>query len=80
MVWMSSGRRIERQKLMNRADCREAAVLLRRLLAAVDAGELTVGTPRAVALVRHMEGAAVAFELSAGLEPGGSSQVVPLDK
>jgi len=60
---------------VKRADAADAAAMLRRLLAAVDAGELTVGTPRGVALVRHMEGAAAAFEVSAGLEPGGSSQI-----
>lgn len=40
--------------------------MLRRLLAAVDAGQLTVGTLNGIALVRRMEGAAVAFETAAG--------------
>lgn len=40
--------------------------MLRRLLAAVDAGRLTVGTLNGIALVRRIEGAAVAFEAAAG--------------
>jgi hypothetical protein len=43
--------------------------MLRRLLAAVDAGTLTVGTLNGVALVRRMEGAAVAFEIAASEQP-----------
>jgi hypothetical protein len=40
--------------------------MLRRLLGAVDDGKLTVGTLNGIALVRRMEGAAVAFEVAAG--------------
>jgi hypothetical protein len=43
----------------------ELADLLRRLLALVDAGELEAETPDARALVRRMEGAAVALEQAA---------------
>jgi hypothetical protein len=57
---------------MKRSDYGEAAVMLRRLLAAVDAGTLTVGTLNGIALVRRMEGAAVAFETAAGDESGFS--------
>jgi hypothetical protein len=49
---------------MKRADYVEAAAMLRRILAAVEAGELTVGTPQGLALMRRMEGAAAAFEVS----------------
>ena len=49
-----------------RQDYAETAALLRRLLAAVDAGELTAGTPKALALLRRTEGAAAAFEQAAG--------------
>jgi hypothetical protein len=45
-----------------KADYAEAAAMIRRILAAVDAGELTVGTAHALALLRRMEGAAVTFE------------------
>jgi hypothetical protein len=44
--------------------------MLRRLLSAVDDGTLTVGTLNGIALVRRMEGAAVAFETAAGERPG----------
>jgi len=43
--------------------------MLRRVLAAVDAGELTLDAPQAFILVRHMEGAAAAFEIAAGHRP-----------
>lgn len=48
--------------VVRRADIAEAAALLRRLLEAVDRGELDATTPSAKALVRRMEGAAVALE------------------
>jgi hypothetical protein len=51
---------------VKRADYAQAAAMLRRLLAAVDEGTLTVGTLNGIALVRRMEGAAVAFETAAG--------------
>lgn len=40
----------------------EAAVLLRRVLEAVERGDLSAGTPRAIALVRRIEGAIAAFD------------------
>ena len=40
---------------------KEAAALLRRLIEAVDRGELTATTPQARALLRHLEGAASAL-------------------
>lgn len=40
----------------------EAAETIRAVLAAIEAGELTADTPRAVALVRRLEGALVALE------------------
>ena len=51
---------------VKRADYAEAAGMLRRLLGAVKAGDLTVGTPQALALMRRREGAAAAFETVAG--------------
>jgi hypothetical protein len=50
----------------------DAAALLRRLLDAVEDGELEATTPRAVALVRRIEGAAVALEAAANAESGGA--------
>jgi len=40
----------------------EAAEALRRLLAAIEAGEIDAHGPRAVALKRRLEGAVVAWE------------------
>lgn len=40
----------------------EAARLLRSIVGAVEAGELEATTPRAVAMVRRIEGAAAALE------------------
>jgi len=54
---------------MNRADYSEATAMLRRVLNAVDSGCLTVGTERGLALMRRMEGAAVAFEVITGKQP-----------
>lgn len=51
---------------MTRAEYAEAAVILRRLLGAVEDGSLTVGTERGLALMRRMEGAATAWEVLAG--------------
>ncbi len=44
----------------------EAGALLRRLLAAVEAGDLAADDPPSVALVRRLEGAAVALEQTSG--------------
>lgn len=49
------------------ADYAEAAAMLRRLLAAVEADELEANSARATALVRRIEGAAVALEEAAGV-------------
>ncbi len=46
---------------MNRADRQEAVDLLRRVLKAVDRGDLTADGPAAVALVRRLEGALLAL-------------------
>jgi hypothetical protein len=53
---------------MTKADNAEAAAMLRRLLDAVDVGDIEANGGRATALVRRMEGAAVAFELAAGVK------------
>jgi hypothetical protein len=45
----------------------DAAVMLRRLLALVETGELEATTPSARALLRRLEGAAIAVELAAGV-------------
>jgi hypothetical protein len=50
---------------------REAAAMLRRLLEAVDRGDITAGTPQAVAILRRIEGAAAALEaLGRAQHPG----------
>jgi len=41
---------------VKKADYEEAAVMLRRLLGTVEAGDLTVGTPQTLELLRWMEG------------------------
>jgi hypothetical protein len=48
------------------ADLAEAARLARAVLDAVDRGEIEATTPRAVAMLRRIEGAAVAWETAAG--------------
>lgn len=45
----------------------DAAALLRQVLALVKAGELEAATPTARALLRRVEGAAIAAELAAGV-------------
>lgn len=47
-----------------------AAAMLRRLIEAVERGELEPGGERGVALVRRMEGAAVALEATSRTLPG----------
>jgi hypothetical protein len=54
---------------LEQADLIEAAAMLRRLLALVEAGELEATTPTARAVLRRIEGAAIAVELAAGLPP-----------
>jgi hypothetical protein len=51
----------------------DAAAMLRRLLALVEAGELEATTPSARAILRRLEGAAIAVELAAG-RVGGVSE------
>jgi len=48
-----------------RAEMLEGAAMLRRLLAAVEAGELEADTPMGAVLRRHIEGAAAAWEEAA---------------
>lgn len=50
---------------MTKAELREAAAMVRRLLEAVDRGELDANSGQAVALVRRLEGAALAWEKAA---------------
>jgi hypothetical protein len=52
-------------------DLAEAAAMLRRLLALVEAGELEATTPTARAVLRRLEGAAIAAELAAGIPTSG---------
>jgi len=47
----------------------DAASMLRRLLALVETGELEATTPGARALLRRLEGVAIAVELAAGVQP-----------
>ena len=51
----------------SKTDAAEAAAMLGRVLEAVDRGELDAESAHARALVRQMEGAAVAFEVAAGI-------------
>jgi hypothetical protein len=48
---------------MRRAERREAADTLRRLLAAVEDGTLAADGPAAVAVVRRLEGVLIALEV-----------------
>jgi hypothetical protein len=57
------------QQPMSPEDLAEAARVLRSLLALVETGELEAKTPNARAVVRRIEGAAIAAELSAGRLP-----------
>ena len=54
---------------MGHEDLADAAAMLRRILALVDAGELEVTSPTARAVLRRLEGAAIAIELAAGIRP-----------
>ncbi len=53
---------------VNPDDLAEAALLLRSILGAVEAGEMEAATPRAVAMVRRLQGAAAALEAASGSE------------
>jgi hypothetical protein len=46
-------------------DLEEAAGIIREVLAAVEEGKLTASSPREVALLRRLEGAALALEAAA---------------
>jgi len=54
---------------MTAEDLADAASLLRRVLTLVEAGELEAKTPEARALMRRLEGAALAAEVAAGEQP-----------
>ena len=49
-----------------KSDDLAVARLSRSILGAVEAGELEAATPRAVAMVRRIEGAATAWEAASG--------------
>lgn len=53
---------------------REAAALLRDVLAAVERGELDAGSPRAKALVRRIEGAMAGLETRAATSERASTE------
>jgi hypothetical protein len=53
----------------SRAAVQEAAESLRRLLDAIDAGELDVSTPRDVALLRRLQGTLAGWNEALGREP-----------
>jgi hypothetical protein len=55
--------------VLSRAERREAALALRRLLAAVEDGTLSADGPAAVAVVRRLEGVLIALEV--GTSPKG---------
>jgi hypothetical protein len=52
--------------MATKGDLAEAAGTIRAVLALVESGELETSTPRAVATVRRLEGAATALETAAG--------------
>jgi hypothetical protein len=61
-------RRVDTVPVSAKAVAAEAAQVLRRLLAAVEAGELDVDGPLGTAVVRQLQGAAAALEAVA--QPG----------
>lgn len=61
-----------RRRPPSRKDITEAAEALRRLLALMEDGELTVTTPQDVALVRRLQGALTAMEAVAGRPSPGA--------
>jgi hypothetical protein len=52
-----------------RATLSEASEALRGVLAAIEAGELDVATPREVALLRRLQGTLVGWEKALGDQP-----------
>jgi hypothetical protein len=58
---------------MDDTDVREAIRLLQGLLKAADNGELDASTPNARALLRKLEGALIALELTVDAEPDCAS-------
>jgi hypothetical protein len=65
-------RELEGVLMADQVDVRENAALLRRLLAAVERGELTAETPQARSLLRRLEGAVAALEALDPSEPEAS--------
>lgn len=61
---------------MRQRDVAEAGLILRRLLEAVDSGDLDADGPVGANVVRQMEGAAVACEII-GRPPGRRETVEP---
>jgi len=53
----------------SRAAVQEAAASLRRLLDAIEAGELHVSTPRDIALLRRLQGTLAGWNEALGREP-----------
>ena len=54
------------QRPPSQSTVNEAATTLRRLLDAIDNGEIDADDPKALALRRRLEGAAAAWEAAAG--------------
>ncbi|MHB8670801.1 MAG: hypothetical protein ACYDAD_09630 [Acidimicrobiales bacterium] len=54
---------------MTTRDLADAAAMLRRVLDAVDRGELDASGSAAASLVRHLEGAAAVLEIASGASP-----------
>ena len=59
---MGVARTRQNDAVASKKDRQHAAELVRRLLAAVDRGEIDAGTPAARRLLRRLEGAAAAWE------------------
>lgn len=57
---------------LGRDDLVKAAAMLRRVLTLIEAGDLEARTPSARAVLRRLEGAAIAAELAAGQQPSAA--------
>jgi hypothetical protein len=68
LVWTHDGP-VARHHPPTRATLREASEALRGVLAAIEAGELDVATPREVALLRRLQGTLVGWEKALGDQP-----------
>jgi len=55
---------------VSRTDIAEAAAALERLLAAIEAGDVDVTTPRDVALLRRLQGTLAGWQAALGESPG----------